>query len=499
MWSAMRGFLRRHRALLLVLAVAWILRLGIVLRGGQACFGDESRYNSSLSAANRAVHGELASAVRTVWESHGHVGFVLLMMPVAIVECLHAPPRGDFEEEELILPALFLSTVSVACIALVYALALALGAPASEALLAAVLAAASTALFYWARHVMAYDAALALQLAGLALGIGRGREVVRAFLAGALISSGLLVYYGAWYLAATTLLGCLLIGRRERTQHLMTRGAAVFLGAIAVPVPLELLASAAGVPGVLFSRAWSFSGTINQGNFEDGWSLPWEYLWHAEHGLLVAFALGAAVVVAAARRDGIAPHRAALSALAMAAATYALLVLSSNVAHRMVVYGRTARVLVPFLCIATAHAAAVIFRRWPSGLLAGACALGLALHTVWSFAPVFAQEFPLDLRRRVEREHGPYAEWCSLVATQLAFPGARINPYPRSRWLLVNARIYTEILGTRPCPPGVLVFEASHPQAWPPYQYEGITSEDRAVLRRAHLTMRLLDRGAEVR
>jgi len=26
----------------------------------------------------------------------------------------------------------------------------------------------------------------------------------------------------------------------------------------------------------------AFSGTVNQGNYAEGWSLPWEYLWHSE-------------------------------------------------------------------------------------------------------------------------------------------------------------------------------------------------------------------------
>jgi hypothetical protein len=495
----MRGFLRRHRALLFVLALAWILRLGLVFRGGPGCFGDESRYGTSLAAANLVLHGEIRGGIQQVWVSHGHVGFVILMVPVALVECLHAPPRQDFEDEELLVPAIFLATVSVACLGLVYALSLALGAEAGEALLATVLAAASTTLLYWARHISPYDAALALELAGLVIGIGKGREVLRAFLAGAMTSCGLLVYYGSWYLTASVLLGCLLIGRKERRASFMTRGAAVFLGGIAVTVPLELVASAAGVPGVLFSRAWSFSGTINQGSFDEGWILPWEYLWHAEHGLLVVFAVGAAILVAAALREGIAPHRGALAALAVAGATYGLLVLASNVAHKMVVYGRTSRVLVPFLCIATAHAIIIVFRRRPSRVVAGVFALGLLLHTVWSFAPVLLQVFPRDVRRKVEREHGPFAEWCTLAATQLAFPGEKINPSPASRWLVVNGRIYAAIQGTRPSLPGAIVFETPHPQAWLPYVYEGQTAEDRAVLQRAHLTIQVLDRGTPPR
>jgi hypothetical protein len=490
-------FLRRHRVAIGILLVAWVLRLGIVFRGGQGNSSDEFRYNFALLAADHVSRGELSRAVGAVWSSYGHVGFTVLMLPVALFECLIAPelPHGPLEEQELKLPAVFLSTASVACVGAVYALALSLGGPPSEAVIAALLAAASNCLFYWARSIVPYDAAMAFELVGLLVALGRGRELLRSFVAGALISFGIFVYYGSWYAAASTLVGALLIRSRERSLGLVFRGGALFLGGAIFPCALTCMARAASAPGSLLERMRAFSETITHGAYEEGWRLPWEYLWHAEHALLLVWVLGATGVLILTLREGAGLHRRGLVALGLALGTYASLVLASTVLHRFVVYGRLARQLAPFLCLAAAHAAWCVGARWPSRLGAVASGLALAANTALSFAPVFAQRFPVEVRREVARERGPFDEEFTLEGSIVLIQGTVPELHRGSRWVLVNARPLFAIRGIREDPSGRVVFETPHPLAWPPAIFEGYSPEERAILRRAPPMIRLLDRG----
>jgi hypothetical protein len=89
-------------------------------------------------------------------------------------------------------------------------------------------------------------------------------------------------------------------------------------------------------------------------NFAEGWSLPWEYLWHAEHGLLLVWVIGVGTVFWLSSKRWRPAYTRGRFWLGAAAGMYLLMVLFSNGFERIAPLGRQARQMVPFLCLTTA-------------------------------------------------------------------------------------------------------------------------------------------------
>src|SRR5688572_30168050 len=131
----------RTRAWLgLILALSVGVRAYLVVAGGQYYWPDERRYRISQTAAGHLLDGAPGAALAAVTRAD-HPLFQLMGVAPAIVEHLVGANSR--------IPALFFSLLSVASIAMVWRIARQLGASDGEALLAAVLMAASTTWLYY--------------------------------------------------------------------------------------------------------------------------------------------------------------------------------------------------------------------------------------------------------------------------------------------------------------------------------------------------------------
>src|SRR5262249_9115209 len=144
-------------------------------------------------------------------------------------------------------------------------------------------------------------ASMALALLALWIGLADRPGLGRSALAGAVAGLAFLTYYGHWLLALAVTAIHVFRGLPS-TAAVTRRGLAAGLG-FAAPAPLIILLAVAR--GSDFPvRLFNFSGTVTQGDFSEGWSLPWAYLWHAEHGLLLAWTLGTPAVLLPVGRPG---------------------------------------------------------------------------------------------------------------------------------------------------------------------------------------------------
>ena len=73
-------------------------------------------------------------------------------------------------------------------------------------------------------------------------------------------------------------------------------------------------------------------------------------------------------------------------------ATYLLLVLGSVVFHTFVVYGRSMRPMIPFICLLAAGGLISMRPRWRTGLL-----VIVGLQALWHFSAFLQQRFPGDV------------------------------------------------------------------------------------------------------
>jgi hypothetical protein len=212
-----------------------------------------------------------------------------------------------------------------------------------------------------------------------------------------------------------------------------------------------------------------FAGTIHDGTFNEGWRLPFEYLWYAEHGILLLWVGGLAWSIWHVRRSDL-PRQVWVGILGVGV-IYGALVITSVGLEMFVVYGRLARQLVPFLCIISANflerlrASSPRSRRIAWGVVSAA-----ALQGVLNFQQPLRQQFPEGFREQAEP-----------ITTHLA----------PDRYAFVYAGRIPDLPSLH-LPLHQTVMTAAHPLQYLPYLYEGATPEQRARLRSTDITMRLV-------
>ena len=487
---ARAGHLVGH-PLLLLLALASLLRVMLVVQGGQLYWPDERLYTQVLDIFD--LHqGQWFDILKALFSTQDHLGFALLSAPIAAAQFAMGHALSRSGEGLMLLPGIALSQASVASIALVYAVARRAGRDRIEALIAAGLMASATTMFYYARHLLPYDAALALGLFALWCAIGSSRR--DSIMCGAAASAAFITYNGYWLLVATVLLLHLVHEGRTAVRSAVWRAVYATVGFVMVPAAIVLVELLTGAP-LMFSGMRRLAATVSDGYAPEGFGLPWAYLWHAEHALLLVWIAAALFVIVG--RTGWNSRRQHTAAMWVLAAVFIYLALgvSSAILHVFVVMGRQARQVVPFLCLATAAAAVELLerRRWSSSIVVVGL-MALIAQTAWNFNQPLQQRFPRDVIAEITTKYGPIDFENTIEGPPLT------HEHVESRWVLLNAQhLYNPRAPRPPLPSSIIeVMRFRHPQQFLPYQYEGLRPTERQVLRGSDISMRLIDIGVPV-
>ena len=486
----MTGARSSRWALVVIVAVSVFLRLVLCESGGQYFFGDELRYGRAVQLYFALASGD-THAVREILALPDHSLFTWLGAVVTAVQRVlaQATPYGDwghhpeFAAFTIRLGSCVLSLFSALNVLLVYRLARAVRADREEAVWAALVMAVSNTAFYYSRHLLPYDCAICAGLLAMLAGLG-APTVPRAALCGILAGCAYHLYNGYWFLPPLVFLACLGGWRLQPRRALLASAlGAGFAFAVALPLLLGTMAGGAQYWRTLAA----FSGTVTQGLFSEGWSLPWAYLWASERWM--GAALAACVVLAVARELGARRRLDARAAtwLALLGAAYGLLVFSSVVMERFVVYGRTVKPLVPLLCLLAGWALRRLIgeRTWLRLLVAAA----LAVSGFTSFTPHFSRVFPREVEVAVLRDLGNPKHSLSVsgsIYNPLSVPVARPD------LVLVNAQMIFPIRSYIGYPAGATLLRIEHPLTYPPYQFEGHTPRERAILSGDDISIRLI-------
>lgn len=508
-----KGVWEEHKLLLILLAGSWAVRVLLNLQGGQLAAPDEHRYFRSFNLIHNLRQMNLNGALSSVVAHPDHTFFAVIgIIPAgvqhALSKLLGLDPYVDVSPTFWI-AASVLSLTSVANIGLVYALARKLDASQQQALMASFLMACANSIFYYSRHFLPYDASMMLALSALWVGIDERPGAIRSFVCGVLSALAFLTYNGYWTTALTVLAIHVLRGQTWKWE-VIKRGVASGLGFIAPPALLSVVSIVRGE--LLLTGMERFShGASTQGVFSEGWSLPWEYLWHAEHGLLIVWVAGVLTILWLYLKGSKAARTEGLIWLGAAAFIYLLFILGSNVLQRFNVYGRLARQLVPFLCLATAcgmfHLSFLNVIRGKIFLRAAMCAI--LVQAIYNFAQPLSLTFPREVRASVRANYGEVDDDVTIysnlyymndggeVIVQDRTTQAAARNTERSRYVLLNAGFPWPLEGRKNPPDGRVVFEITHPLRFAPYQYESFVPSERALIRSTDFSMRLIDTADE--
>ena len=476
------------RSLLLIVALAWAIRLVLACRGGVMFYPDEWRYFTGIKGMNFLVQGNLRDCAHTLLAAGGHSGFAFASIPALLAQGLLRVTMGLHPEDTLWVATLWFTFLSALIPAAVHALARRRGFSRREALLAALLVAVCVSMARYSRHLFPYDSSMLMLLAGWWLAEDPAGRKRCLFPGGVLIGTGVWIYNGYWSLALTASLFAawrilrlsLPAGRRIRDITLIAAGAVL-------PVMSIFLVSRLTDAGVAEKLAYHSKSLVG-GSPSEGWWVPWVYFWHSE-GLLFPFLL-AGMVLAWQRRS--APGRWAATAVLV---LYALLVATSNGLGLWPVFGRLARPLLPLLCMAAACGWAGLPGLKPSrALLPGAAAGLLAL---WNLSVPYREQFPSDILPRLLREHpGEVRVFPQNIGQRLPYA----EPYlldPAARYVFTNHAIPKCVEGHLPPPPGRVLWSRPHSCQLPYNHYNGYLAHERKWLRTEDFSMKWIDTRPE--
>lgn len=438
-----------------IIGISAGLRIGIAVRGGQRWWQDESRFDVSGAAAGKLLIGHIHGAFRTVFASADHLGFKILGLIPAVGVQLGLP---------LWTAAAFFGLFSTASLYLVWRIAWLTSEDLETANWAAFAAAISVSLFYFSRHLLPYDAALFFGLLALlvALRDAGGRSALSA---GIWAGTGFLVYNGYWLFCGVCLVMGL-VGRARTAKETLRRLPLGLLGLVSV-LAVTLALGHLARSDLLRSGA-AFSRTVTLGDFDEGWSFPWEYLWHAEGWLLALWALAAVGGWVLGER-----RRYSITWLAAIAAVAIGLGMCCNWLHLFVVYGRIARCLVPFIVLLSANGVATLAQRLKQGNVVriAFAAAGMAISAP-QFGRALLQWFP-DRFMRQARE----------------IAGAQPDDL---RIRVLNAHYFYSPIFVEEAPAKATLFARPHPMQFEPFLYENQTAWLRAEYRKRDMTMRVI-------
>jgi hypothetical protein len=484
-----RSFCSSQAILATILIISFVLRVVLAAQGGQYFFGDEVRYDRGVQLYLAILNGH-ATIIGNILGKPEHALFVWLGAAMTAGQHLLAQltPYGDWSKPEntgftIWLGACLLAQFSTLNIYLVYHIARTAGATAAESIGSALLMAVSNTNFYYARHLLPYDAALSAALGAMACGFSR-RTSRSAFVSGVLTGIAYGLYNGYWFFVPSLWVIYLTIQwrwpERWRLVGWWTTGLG---GALAAPAFMGTMAGG--------TKYWitmvAFSRTVTQGLFSEGWSLPWEFLWHSEGlmGLLVIGSIAFAVLVARYRRK---PVEARVWILLLTlGGTYALLVLASCGLDLFVVYARTVKPFVPLFCLLGGWAWSRILGARPLGFVdVGLVVVGIAfVH----FRPHFGRMFPREVEIAVLRHFGNPKHTLS-VSGSLYIPLAQ--PVTRPDLALVNGQLLYPVHGYLGFPEGRVLLRIPNPISYLPFQYESHTPGERTFLRSHNLSICLI-------
>jgi hypothetical protein len=465
-WSRLRWTYRTFPErvwLAAILVVSLAARMALVLAGGQHYWPDEGRYTEAAQMVESLAARDIDSAWSRAMTS-GHPLFKTVAMAPAAFEAQYGrDPR---------IPATFFAMFSVLNIWLLARIARRLGATPLEGVWVALLAAASTSWLFYARHLFPYDLAITFALLALYAGTARERRWRHSVVCGVCAACAFLTYYGAWTLGAAV---CAVhVFDAPSWKQRCGRGLLALAG---LGVPMSVAVGVSELTGEDFLlRLRTFADTVTQGSFEEGWRVPFEYLWQTERFLLILW-LGSVAWCLATWRSW-RTVRAVRTGLIGLACLYCTLAVLSTWIPFLVVYGRVSRQLVPFLCLVAAPVLVRMFAdtsRFRRPALTAIAVLVVA-QAVFNARPVFSQWFPLEFVSEGEQLAGRLgASRVEEIYARHLYPPAKVDPPPG----------YVDVLAAR------------HPLQFGPYQYDGFVPDERRFLRSTDIRMRILIPGTE--
>jgi len=469
-------FYTKQWTALAILILSLLIRLFLVYKGGQYFFPDERRYFNSQSVADLLLEGRGKQAFSALASRSEHLGFRAVGVIPALVERFFVPNSK--------IPATFFSFFSVLNIFLIWKIAQRAGANQKESFYALLIASFSQVLIYYTRHLFPYDLALFFGLLTLYIALSVQHNIITSFACGVSGFLCLISYNGYWSLAIFAMLVAAF--RYANTFSQYVKRSLLILVGFSLPLGAMII-GAQSLRRDLITGYLNFASTIKHGAFSEGWKFPLVFFWYAEYWYIIILGLLSIYAIYILWKFPEKSNGSFSLGISGVIFIYLCLLISSTVLHIFVVYGRTARLLIPFIVLVSARGLTEIENQKPFRRKFVVIILVLLfVQFIWNYRNSASISFPIDLANKAHEQYPGFQ-----LSTDKTYLG---NPplCQFGEYVAINfVYIYPEPIAIPPIE-GLTLLSVPHPFNFMPYQYEGLMPQQRELFRVNKIEMKLL-------
>lgn len=476
-------------------------RILLVKNGGQFFIIDELRYNSGHHILSFIKNLDLYSLLVYLENNSAHIFFTLFCSICEFIRYISvyfwlSPGLPAYELNNsyigIKVSAFILSLFSIVNILILLCIIKKITKNIKDIYTVFILFALSTTNLYFSRHLVPYDISITFALLSFYFLNAEKYSSKTIFLCGLFSSISTLLYFGYWYLSATTWICFLLKGYKNKSivRYTSICGIAGLFPIIFLYV-LEL---AYNIP--LMNSIMSFfvaTKNFQMGDLSNGFFTFFEYFWYSENVLFILiFSCYIYSIFKIVKKRNFNLEKENI-VIVYTTILLLFLFIFSQLLDLMVIYGRTVKPLVPFLCLIASSPLLQLLNLFKRKLLVYKIIISMFAICTYNHYKVLKLSFLKEFEKDVNTMGVKNFERISSINNSNSKPS---NNNSNSDFIVVNTEWIIPPFNNPvllPIPEGKILLNKDSPYNYKPYQFLGLNRKERNVINSIKPRMLLID------
>ena len=484
--------------MIIIFLISFSLRVYTSFLGGQFFIVDELRYRSGHHLLSFISDLNIKDAIIYIMNNPAHTLFTFFasifelfryFIVYFFINSSIPPHELNNTTIGISYSASLNSLFSSINIILIYSIVRSFGGHKIQALFSSFFLLLSTTNFYFARHLVPYDIALTLSLTSFYFASLSNKGTSHQFTCGLFAGISTLTYFGYWPLSLTAWIVCIC----RKKINIIKLAFWCSLGGLTPLLLLQLLGYSVGLN--YLQNVWGFilaTQSNQMGDPNSGLKVFFDYMWETDN-ILFYFMLFFSVLslfYIKLTNIFILNHRS--FGVLTSVLILSILFYLSQIEGNFVLYGRTVKMVVPFLCIACSYPLFIFFKINKSQTTSRLILISFCILLICSISnhnKVLNIVYPRNIKEDAQKISNDFDEFSSLSGKCVQKLERRHTHTPYS---LVNAQWLVPPItkSVENIPKGKVLLKSLHPySSFPPYLFLHYNNEERTIIQNKDLEM----------
>ena len=489
--------------LLFIFFVSVTVRFFLCTNGGQFFFIDEARFMNGHYLLAHISDGDWPSALKRITTTYAHTLFIFISAIVEGLRFLYVLSFIDSSAPAFLLAdsriaievaAFLLSFASAINIILLYFVVKNSGGTNLQGVIASLMLALSTTNLYFSRHLLPYDVSISFSLIALIFALKNRNSYINNILCGLFCGFTTLTYNGYWTLSA--LVWIILVYKSSNCLTERIKSGLISLSAGVLPlIILHFISIQYEGNFINGIQEWLIATKENQyGDIGIGWKVLISYLWESEGTVSVLyFASTITAIYFFIKSRKLELNNKDIGFFSVLFIMFILLFLC-DILESSVLYGRTIKQTIPFLCFASSYPIAVFLENCKTKkarLLIFSTIIIFGMQVIYNFKNCIEIVFPEDFISISRSQAKDFSNLSDITGPNISNDEFNSS---LSNFAVINAQTFVPpFTGNTKIQIKNVFLESDHPYNFKPYQYIHYNIEQRSILRKLKLKMKFVE------